>query len=56
MVLDFGYLSSITIWFTFKFSRLKVCAVVKYDHFEKEAREGKIFWNDSDRFVDRVIG
>ena len=35
------------------FSRVKVCVVVKYSP-NKENEERDRFWNDKDRFLDRV--
>ena len=46
--------SSRILWIKFKFSRVKVCVVVRYSPSEGEGEERERFWNDMDRILDRV--
>ena len=53
-VIDFGCVSSRTLWVTFTFSMVKVCVVVVSCHAEKDVVERDRFWNDLDRIDHRV--
>ena len=43
-VVGFGSVSSRILWIKFKFSRAKVCVVVKYGHNEGDGEEKDRFW------------
>ena len=45
-VIDFGCVSSRILWIKFKFSRVKVCAVVGCGYNEGIVEEREKFWND----------
>ena len=53
-MIDFGYVSSRILWIKFKFSRVKVCVVVRYGPSEGIGEERERVWNDMDRTMDRV--
>ena len=51
-VIDFGCVSCRILWIKFKFSRVKVCAVVEYGLSEGDGEERDRFSNDMDRILD----
>ena len=53
-VIYFGCINSRILWIKFKFSRVKVCVVVRYGPNEGIGEERERFWNDMDRTMDRV--
>ena len=53
-MIDFVCVSSIILWITLNFSRIKVCRVVGYDPSEGDVEERGRYWNDMDRILDRV--
>ena len=53
-MIDFGCVSSRTLWIKFKFSRIEVCVVVEYGPNEGDVEQRERFYNDMDRIVDRV--
>ena len=53
-MIDFGSVSSRILWIKFKFSRAKVCVVVRYGTSEGIGEERERFWNDMDKTVDIV--
>ena len=48
-VVNSGYVISRILWFKFKFSRVKVCVVVRYGPTEGDGEERDRFWNNMDR-------
>ena len=53
-VVDFGCVSSRTLWIKYKFSKVKVCLVVGYVPNEGDGEERNRFWNDMNRTLDSV--
>ena len=51
-VLKSGFVYYRILWIKFKFSRVKICVVVRFDPSE-DVEERDIFWNDMDRILDR---
>ena len=53
-VVDFGCISSRILWIKLKFSRVKVCVVVRYNPSEGDSEERNRFWNNMNRILDGV--
>ena len=53
-VVNFGCVSSRILWIKFKFSRVKVCVVVRYGPNEGDGEERERTWNDMDRTLDSL--
>ena len=52
-VVDFGCVSSRTLWIKYKFSRVIVLVVVGYSSNEDDEERDR-FWNDMDRILYRI--
>ena len=52
--IDFICVSSRVLWIKFKFSRVKICLVVRYGPNEGNGEERDRLWNDMYRILDRV--
>ena len=51
---EFRNVSSRILWSRFKFSRVKVCAVVVYDPTTLDDKEGEIFLHKFGRVLNRI--
>ena len=52
-LVNFGSVSSRILWIKFKFSRVKICVVVRYGPNEDDDERDR-FWNYIDRTLDSI--